>query len=245
VAEVVASHAIASCPTRSRHGLLSVARARHRRSSQPSRCLLGGPIAALLRCGRAAILRGVMGTRRDIERKWREGADWRAMAKSIGFVYGVPIGITVGVIVGAFLEIDGEPHAAATGILIGFASGVVLGAGVAVVEIKLRLRWIRELTDISDDKWAAVVMALNDRAAQKHYLMVRSEGDYLAYSPMLVRPVAAGPLTVSGEYLSVIVSRLPAEKVAIIGPKYMVQEFKEAADDARGPKREGSAQSPS
>ena len=165
------------------------------------------------------------------EPEWRGG--WLAMGKSIGFVYGVPIGITLGVIAAAILEIRDAPHPAATGLLIGFGSGAVSGAVAAWLEIRVRLRWIRrEITGVSGDAWAALVMALNVRAAQMHYLMVRNEGDYLAYAPTLVRPVAAGPLTVSGEYLSVIVSRLPAETIAITGPEYMVDEFTDAAAEA-------------
>jgi hypothetical protein len=153
------------------------------------------------------------------------------MGKSIGFVYGVPIGITWGVIGAAILEIFDKPHAAAWGVLIGFGSGVLSGAVAAWWEIRDRLRWIRrELTGVSGFDWAAVVMALNVTAAEEHYLLVRSEADYVAYAPTLVRPVAGGPLTVSGEYLSVIVSRLPAETIAITGPLYMVDAFANAAE---------------
>jgi hypothetical protein len=171
----------------------------------------------------------VMAKKRPKRPAWRGG--WLAMGKSIGFVYGVPIGITLGVIAGAILEISDEPHAAATGLLIGFGSGVLSGSVLAWREIRRKLRWIRrELTGVSGFDWAAVVMALNVTAAQKHYLLVRREADYVAYTPTLVRPVAGGPLTVSGEYLSVIVSRLPAKTIAITGPEYTVNAFTDAAE---------------
>ena len=164
------------------------------------------------------------------EPDWRDGR-W-AMGKSIGFVYGVPIGVTLGGIGAAILEVLDKADPAATGLLIGFGSGLVSGAVAAVWRTRGKLRWIRrQVSGVSGDDWAAVVMALNVRAAQKHYLRVRSEADYLAYAPTLVRPVAAGPLTVSGEYLSVVVSRLPAETIAITGPEYMVNEFTDAASE--------------
>jgi hypothetical protein len=76
-------------------------------------------------------------------------------------------------------------------------------------------------------------MALNVKAARKHYLMVRrDEKDYIAYAPTLVRPVAAGPLTVSGEYLSVVVARVNDTTLTITGPRYMVGAFETAATKA-------------
>jgi hypothetical protein len=146
------------------------------------------------------------------------------MAKSLAFVYGVPIGIAAGAIGAAFAEILDWDHSAALGLLVGFASAVVIGAGIAIVETRRKYAWAhRELTPEVD--WDTIEKATNVAAAVKHYLIAGREDGYLVYAPTLARPVVAGPLTVSGEYLSVVVARVDANTIGITGPKYMVAAF--------------------
>jgi hypothetical protein len=159
---------------------------------------------------------------------------WRAMAKSLAFVYGVPIGIGVGVIVGAISELRGDDHSAALGLLIGFVSGALIGGGRGIWEARTKYKWVHVQLDLDQDtKWDAVVRALNGKAADQHYLMAQREPDYVAYAPTLVRPVVAGPLTVSGEYLSVVAARLNDTTLTITGPQYVVVALREALEAAQ------------
>jgi hypothetical protein len=49
----------------------------------------------------------------------------------------------------------------------------------------------------------------------------------------LATPVAVGPLTVSGQYLSVVVARPDKDTITITGPKYMVNHFEMAVKAAK------------
>jgi hypothetical protein len=151
---------------------------------------------------------------------------WWTMGKSLIFVFGVPIGIFVGVLVGAAFEVTNVPHSAAWGLLIGVASAVLIGGAVGRKAARTKYKWVQiQLAVVSDSYWTALIMALNVKAADEHYLVVRRDADYVAYSPALVRPIVAGPMTVSGEYLNVVVARLNATTVSITGPQYMVDAF--------------------
>ena len=157
------------------------------------------------------------------------------MGKSLGFVYGVPIGIAVGVLAGASLEIHNFNHSAAKGVLIGALSGLFLGVGAGAWAAHRKYKWVQsELPVASDAEWLAVVRTLNITAADQHYLLLRREEDYVAYAPTLARPVAAGPLTVSGEYLTVVVARSDDTTILITGPQYIVDDFERAIET--GPK---------
>jgi hypothetical protein len=178
------------------------------------------------------------------KRATREQESWRVMAKPLTFAVGVPIGIPVGALVAAFYEICDKNDPAAWGVVFGFVSaGVVGGAyglwattgtymqvsGLKKLKRTAKFRWVRSKLTVADSEavWDAVEKALNVKAAEQHFLMVRREPGYLAYSPMLFRPVAAGPLTVSGEYMSVIVTRPDETTINITGPQYMVAAFEE------------------
>jgi hypothetical protein len=161
----------------------------------------------------------------------REGLErWWVMGKSLGFVYGVPFGIAAGAISGAIFEMVHIPHGAAWGLVIGFGSAALFGGVAGWWAASRKYKWVRSERTVSEAEWAGVVMSLNVKAADQHYLMVRREADYVAYAPTLVRPVAAGPLTVSGEYLNVVVARSNCTTITITGPHYMVDEFEEAIE---------------
>jgi hypothetical protein len=98
------------------------------------------------------------------------------MGKSLAFVFGVPVGIFVGVIVGAVFEIAHLPHSAAWGLLSGFGSGVVIGGFLGVQAARGDYKWVTELWTLNEAAdWEAFVRDLNQTAAQEHYLMVRRE----------------------------------------------------------------------
>jgi hypothetical protein len=125
------------------------------------------------------------------------------MGASLVFVLGVPVGIGVAVFVGAVVELFGADNSAAWGLLAGVVTGGAFGVLAGRRSARGDYKWEqRALSVASDTEWDAVVMALNVKAAEQHYLRVRKEADYIVFAPMLVRPVALGPLTVSGEYLA-------------------------------------------
>jgi hypothetical protein len=149
---------------------------------------------------------------------------------SIAFSIGVPFGIALGAIAAAVFDLLQLPHRAAWGLLLGVASAVLIGSVSATVTTRRNYRWTSSEFEVaSDAEWLAVVRALNVTAAAEHYLIVRQEADYVAYVPTLLRPVAAGPLTVSAEYLSVIVARSNATRVTMAGPWRLVKALKPAA----------------
>lgn len=155
------------------------------------------------------------------------------MGKSLALVYGVPIGIFVGAVVGASLQVADVDNGGAIGLLSGFVSGAMFGLGLGRRSARTNYEWIQtKRTLVPNTEWDAVVMALNFKAAKEHHLMLRREKDYVAYVPTLATPVAAGPLTVSGQYLSVIVARLDATTITFTGPRYMVDAFLTAATEA-------------
>jgi hypothetical protein len=153
---------------------------------------------------------------------------WFVMAKSIGFVYGVPSGLLVGALVAASVEVSGHAHGAAKGVLVGVGSGLLIGAVVGTWETLRKYRWVQRTVE-SECDWDAVVKALNVKAAAEHYLLVTQQADYVAYSPTLARPVAGGPLTVSGEYLSVVVARLNPTTITITGPERIARKLEVVA----------------
>jgi hypothetical protein len=169
----------------------------------------------------------------EAKRDRGERESWWIVGKSLFVVYGMPIGIAVGVVVGAGLEIRDFQHSAAKGLLVGVATGAACAGALARHGARGKYKWVQSELTSPDTDWEAIVTALNTIAADQHYLMLRKEPGYVAYTPTLVRPVAAGPLTVSGEYLSVVVTLLNTTTIAITGPQHMVDKFETAIEDGR------------
>ena len=157
--------------------------------------------------------------------------NWWDMFKPLGFVLGVPVGIGGGVLCGAVVEVAGGSHSAAWGVLFGIAVGLFGGGGLAAYLAARSYKWVSiELAEAMS--WNKVVPALNIEAAREHHLLVRREDDYVVYRPTLVTPVAGGPLTISGEYQNVVMTRSTNGKITITGPKWMVERLQVAADKA-------------
>jgi hypothetical protein len=155
------------------------------------------------------------------------------MAYPLAFAVGVPSGIGVGVLVGALAAItDFDDDSAALGLLVGFGTALVTGPGYASWAARRKYKWVHRQCTLVPEQWDALVLALNVKTAEQHYLMVQRADDYVAYVPTLIRPVAVGPLTVSGEYLGVVLARSDATKVTISGPQRIVQACVTAATDA-------------
>jgi hypothetical protein len=166
---------------------------------------------------------------------------WTVIGKSLAFVYGVPIGIGLGAIAGALIEILHGSHSTAWGLLIGIVGGGLFGGLLARHDACGDYKWTHSQVVLpSDTKWDVIVGTLNAAAAIQHYMLVRREDDYATYAPTLVRSVVAGPLTVSGEYLSVVVTQVDATTITITGPCYMVGELENAATEATPSSAEAS-----
>jgi hypothetical protein len=158
--------------------------------------------------------------------------NWFDMFKPLAFMYGVPIGIVAGTITATLvtlLDIWDGSDPAAKGLVVGFGSAFVVGGGWAAVDAGTRFRWVRTQVTVKVD-WDKLVQALNLVTASEHYLLLRCEEGYLVYCPSLATPVALGPLTVSGEYLSVVVARLSESEIKLIGPKRIVNSLVTAAE---------------
>jgi hypothetical protein len=164
---------------------------------------------------------------------WPFNADWWVMGKPLAFVLGVPTGIVVGVLVGAILDLVGYSHGAAAGALSGLGSGAVVGGVMGRKLAETDYKWQSKKLGVTDSQWDAVVLALKVTAAKEHYLLVQEMEDYLVFAPSLVVPVAAGPLTRTGEYLSVVVTRSSDSEAMLIGPNYIVTAFENAVAAAK------------
>jgi hypothetical protein len=109
--------------------------------------------------------------------------NWWVMFKPLAFVVGVPVGITVGVLVGAGLELFGESHSAAWGLLSGFGFALLSGGVAGTVQALTNYKWVwTGKLNVAEVEWNAVVMALNAEAAREHYLIAQRQADYVSTS---------------------------------------------------------------
>jgi hypothetical protein len=120
------------------------------------------------------------------------------------------------------------------GLLSGVGIALLAGGVIGTLAGRTKYLWVqREFSFDSNATWKTVVRELTVKAAERHHLVARrDEDEYVAYAPTLARPVAAGPLTVSTEYLTVAVTRTNDNTLTITGPRYMVRAFAIALDNA-------------
>jgi hypothetical protein len=156
--------------------------------------------------------------------------DWWDSLFRVAFIYGVPIGIAVGAVVAAWIQVQDGKDSAAKGVLIGAGAAVVAGLGIG---------WLRaghyrsDRGEVGYTDRNRLIRVLNMSAARNRYLLQRIEGDYIVYVPTLTPPIAVGPLTLTSESFTVSV-QLSEGRATIDGPAWIVRKLCEAAKNADG-----------
>jgi hypothetical protein len=152
--------------------------------------------------------------------------DWFNAFSRQGLSFGVPTGIALGAGSAAALQLWGNSAERANSAAWGVVIGLVAGLGVAAcfgMALANHYAFTFE-KDVSHPDKDTLVQRFNVTCAERQYVMASKTDDYLVYVPTLTPAVAAGPLTVSTDYLSVVVQIFERD-CTIAGPRWIVDDL--------------------